>query len=329
MMISRRLCLSVLGGSLFAAAERSLSEEWRAIAKDTDGTVGAAALHLGSGKLVSMNGDERFPLASVCKLPIAMHLFASIDEGKLALGQPIEVETQDVWAGVSDIEKRWPAQRRFPLAELIQLMVAHSDNTAEETLFRLSGGAPAIAARLREWKMEGIRIDRSERQCGLDRNGVAQPPPPEQWTDALLNNLIAKTPPAVRRQAILRYLADPRDTGTPNGTAQLLARTFRGEILSETSTQRLIAILKATTSFPTRLKGLLPAGTVVAHKTGSLGTLGGLAAATNDNGVIFLPDGGRLAVSVYIKASTRKDVARDRVIARISRAAYDAWTKKA
>jgi beta-lactamase class A len=286
-------------------------------------------MHLGSGKLVSMDGDERFPLASVCKLPIAMHLFASIDEGKLRLNQPIEVEARDVWAGVSDIEKRWPAERRFPLGELIELMVAHSDNTAEETLFRLGGGAPAIGARLRQWKVEGIRIDRSERQCGLDRNGVTQFPPPEQWTDALINNLIAKTPSAVRYQANLRYLADPRDTGTPNGTVHLLTRTFRGEILSQASTKRLIAILKATTSFPTRLKGLLPAGTVVAHKTGSSGTLGALTAATNDSGVIFLPDGGQLAVSVYIKASTRGDAARDRVIARISRAAYDVLTKKA
>jgi beta-lactamase class A len=105
-----------------AATQRALSEEWRAHAKDTDGTVGAAAVYLSSGKLVSLNGDERFPLASVCKLPIAMHLFASIDEGKLRLGQPIEVEAQDVWAGVSDVEKRWPAERRFPLGELIELM---------------------------------------------------------------------------------------------------------------------------------------------------------------------------------------------------------------
>jgi len=275
-----------------------------------------------------MNGDEHFPLASVCKLPIAMYLFAGIDEGKMMLGQLIEVEARDVWAGVSDIEKRWPAERRFSLGELIELMVARSDNTAEETLFRLGGGAPAIGARLRGWKVEGIRIDRSERQCGLDRNGVPQPPPPEQWTDALINDLIAKTPPAVRYRANLRYLADPRDTGTPNATVQLLARAFRGEILSHSSTERLIAILKATTSFPTRLKGLLPAGTVVAHKTGSSGTLGGLAAATNDSGVIFLPDGGQLAVSVYIKASTRGDAARDRVIAHLSKAAYDAWTKK-
>jgi len=71
---------------------------------------------------------------------------------------------------------------------------------------------------------------------------------------------------------------------------------------------------------------LLPAGTVVAHKTGSTGVVKGLTAATNDSGIIFLPDGDQLAISVYVKASTRADATRDRVIARIARAAFDAMS---
>jgi beta-lactamase class A len=87
----------------------------------------------------------------------------------------------------------------------------------------------------------------------------------------------------------------------------------------------LIEILKATTTFPKRLKGLLPPGTMVARKTGSTGTTMGLSAATNDSGVIFLPHGSLLAVSAYVKASTRNDATRDRVIARIARAAFDSF----
>jgi len=312
-----------LGGGIATAAERSLSEEWRRIARETDGAVGAAALDFASGRLISLNGEERFPLASVCKLPIAMNILGLVDEGKLSLSQEIEVLPRDVWAGVSDIEKRWPAQRKFVLNELIEVMVAHSDNTAVETLFRIGGEGPAMAARFREWKIEGVRVDRSERQCNLDHNGVENYPPAEEWTDANTKALIAQMTPAMRYRATQRSLADPRDTGTPNGTVQLLARAFRGEVLSKPSTARLIEIMKATTTGPERLKGLLPPGTVVAHKTGSSGTVKGLTAATNDSGVIFLPKGGQLAVSVYVKASTRNDAARDRVIARIARAAFD------
>jgi beta-lactamase class A len=71
------------------------------------------------------------------------------------------------------------------------------------------------------------------------------------------------------------------------------------------------------------LKGVLPSGNVVAHKTGSTDTMNGLTAATNDNGVIFLPNGGQLAISVYVKASTRNDAERDYVIAQTALAAFE------
>jgi len=257
-----------------------------------------------------------------------MNILALVDEGKLALNREIEVLPRDVVSGVSTIAPRWKAQRRFPLNEMIELMVARSDNTAVETLFRIGGEGPAMAARFREWKVEGVRVDRSERQCGLDRNGVENYPPPAEWTDELIGALIARTSQELRYRATQRFLADPRDTGTPNGTVQLLARVFRGEVLSQPSTARLIEILKATTTFPTRIKGLLPPGTIVAHKTGLTGTVKRLTAATNDSGVIFLPDGGQLALSVYVKASTRNDAARDRVIARIARAAFEVFQSR-
>lgn len=257
--------------------------------------------------MASLNGDDRFPLASVCKLPLAMNILALADEGKLALNQEIEVSESDVWPGVSDIAREWskkagPKRRSWPLDEMTKLMVSRSDNTAEEILYRIGGGASAMSARFRQWNVDGMRIDRSERECGRDRSG----PTPE-----------------ASYQATLRYLTDPRDTGTPNGTVQLLARLFRGELLSKASTDRMIGILRATTTFPTRLKGLLPPGTVVAHKTGSTGTVKKLAAATNDSGVVFLPNRTQLAISVYVKASTRSDASRDRIIARIARAAFD------
>jgi len=323
MKISRRRCLLALGTAISASARQELHAQWRSISAGTDGVVGAAVLHPGSGELFSLNGTERFPLASVCKLPIAMNLLALVDEGKFALRQEIEVLPRDVVSSVSPLAERWPAQRRFPLQEMIELMVAHSDNTAVETLFRIGGGGPAMAARFHQWKVEGVRVDRSERRCGLDRNGVVHYPPAAEWTDETIRALIDKTTPEEQYRATRRYLADPRDTGTPNGTVQLLARAFGGQALSKSSTALLVETMKATMTFPTRLKGLLPAGTVVAHKTGSTGTVKGLTAATNDSGVIYLPNGGMLAVSVYVKASTRNDAARDSVIARIARAAFD------
>ena len=137
------------GNGIAAAAARNLPEEWSRITQATDGTVGAAALDLAAGRLASLNGEERFPLASVCKVPIAMNILPLVDEGKFALNQEIEVPPRDVWAGVSNIATRWSAQRRFPLGEMNELMGAKSDNTAVETLFRIGGEGAAMAARFR------------------------------------------------------------------------------------------------------------------------------------------------------------------------------------
>jgi len=55
----------LLASSIAPAADSSLPEEWRQVARAIDGVVGAAALDFTSGQLASLHGDELFPLASV------------------------------------------------------------------------------------------------------------------------------------------------------------------------------------------------------------------------------------------------------------------------
>jgi hypothetical protein len=49
------------------------------------------------------------------------------------------------------------------------------------------------------------------------------------------------------------------------------------------------------------------------------------AAATNDIGIITLPDGRHLAVAVFLTDSRSDDAARDKTIARVARAAWETW----
>ena len=291
--MTRRDCLVLLGGGTYAASTDSLLSRWRAIAAESDGVVGAAVLNLRTGDRAELNGDERFPLASVCKLPIAMKLLAMVDEQQLALSGEIEVLPADIVTHVSEIAERWPKRRRFPLSELIRLMIATSDNTAVETLYRIGGGAPAMAARFRQWRIDGMRIDRSERQCGRDASGG--------------------------EDAMRRFIADPRDTATPNATIQLLRRLFAGQLLSAASTAFAIKCLEACETGGGRIRALLPTGTVVADKTGTTATApGGLNGGTNDVGVIVR----RLAIAVYIKGSRQNLATRENIIARLAQAAW-------
>lgn len=74
-----------------------------------------------------------------------------------------------------------------------------------------------------------------------------------------------------------------------------------------------------------RIKGLLPEGTPVAHKTGTSGTAHGLTRATNDVGVIQLARRRHLLLAVFVADSTASEPAREGAIARIARAAWDCW----
>ncbi|HVN03976.1 MAG TPA: serine hydrolase, partial [Bryobacteraceae bacterium] len=86
----------------------------------------------------------------------------------------------------------------------------------------------------------------------------------------------------------------------------------------------LLGWMRGTPRMNVRIPGKLPAGTIVMHKTGTSDTEHGITAATNDIGLITLPDGRRLAIAVFITDSKADDAGRDAVIASISKAAYDA-----
>jgi beta-lactamase class A len=104
----------------------------------------------------------------------------------------------------------------------------------------------------------------------------------------------------------------------------LLDEFYRGKILSKPNTDFLYKIMTETITGPKRLKGMLPAGTVLAHKTGSSPTNAeGLSPATNDVGIITLPNGKHLVISVFVCNSTDDEATREGVIAKIAKTAFD------
>jgi beta-lactamase class A len=123
------------------------------------------------------------------------------------------------------------------------------------------------------------------------------------------------------------WSAQYKNWATPEGAITVLRAFQESRGLSGPSFEVLLKFLTESQSFPTRIKGLLPPGTVVAHKTGSSGVRDGVAAATNDIGIGTLPDGRHLAIAVFVSDSKASGEARDRVIAKIARAAWDASLK--
>ena len=77
---------------------------------------------------------------------------------------------------------------------------------------------------------------------------------------------------------------------TPSAMTDLLYQFYTGKCLSHASTQFLMKLMTESANSDKRIKGLLPAGIIVAHKTGTSNTsAGGVTAAVNDLGIITLP----------------------------------------
>jgi beta-lactamase class A len=302
-----------------------------AVAAEADGVVGVGALHVESGQRASVRGGERFPMASVYKLPIAIAFLRDVDAGRASLDQTVSYGASDLRPGLanSTINARLRAGKAAAtVRELLAAMLMESDNTASDLVMRLAGGPGGVMARLREAGIEGMEVSRPEGQMTLDYWGVADAPPATQWSLETFKRLREKVTPAERRAAAERFASDRRDTAAPDAMATLLARLQKGELLAVGSTRLILDLMTRTTTGPRRIKGLLPAGTPVAHKTGTGGDTAGVNCCTNDVGIVTLPDGTHLAVAVFVRSSPQDLVARERAIARLARAAYDGWTAR-
>ncbi|HKY22979.1 MAG TPA: class A beta-lactamase [Vicinamibacterales bacterium] len=302
-----------------------LETTFNRIANSARAKIGVALIHLESGRLIVIRGDERFPMASVVKLPIAIEVLAQISEGKLSLDR-------QVWIGPSDIRPCCTLSRRHPngaisrtVGELLELALIESDNTAADSLLALVGGPPRVEWRLRALGFTTINVNRSEGQLLLDMAGVVGAPPPEQWTLELQRRLVDEVSKDALKIGRERFLQDERDTATPYDMALLLGRLQLGNLLPAAQTNALLNLMSRSKTGPRRIKGRLPADTHVAHKTGTT------TVVINDVGVITLPPdsaiGGHLVLSVFVTNDSH--VTRmERAIAQLSAAAFEYFTGK-
>ena len=263
-------------------------EQIAAVAK---GRVGVAAEVLETKQSVSLNPHEHFPMQSVYKLPIAMAVMNQIDNGKLLLEQRVRVEKSDfVRIGQhSPIRDKNPRGVELSIRELLRFAVSESDGTASDVLLKLIG-VGAVNKYLNELGINELIVANSEKEIGKD------------WET--------------------QY----RNWASPAGSLQLLRSLHERRGVSEQSQQLLYKFMTETPTGPKRLKGLLPKTAVVAHKTGTGGTSDGVAAATNDIGLVRLPDGRTLAIAVYVADSASDLQTRERVIAQIAKAVWDKWS---
>ncbi len=319
----RHIALLLLAACSLASAqdgsESRLEAEWARIEPLSGGSMGLAAIHLETGRTAFRNPDEMFPMASTYKVPIAVELLRRVDQGEFGLDHMIELDPSDLSPGSGILSRLFDDPGvSLSIRNLMELMLLISDNSATDLCLRAAGGGERVTSRMTELGVEGIQVNRSTANLITNYVGAEGLPPRDQRTRATYTDHYDRVPEEEREQARDRFESDARDTATPRGMADLLAKIHAGEGLSQKSRDLLIDIMERCETGAGRIKGRLPEGTVVAHKTGTIGR------STNDVGILTLPGGaGHVVLVAFVKESELPIPDRERAIADAARAAYD------
>jgi beta-lactamase class A len=290
-----------------------LQSQFEKIAPAAKGRVGVAARLLESGETASLHGDEHFPMHSVYKLPISMAVLQRVDRGELKLDQLVKVEPGDfVRKGMySPVRDKYPDGTELSIAELLRYTMCESDGSASDVLMKLIGGPGQVMLFLKEIQVPNIQVINYEKEIGRDWETQYR-----NWATpkGALALLVALQSPGSARASRAPFGASPND---------IHPARFSQPVLSAESQALLLKLMTESIPGAKRLKGELPAGTVVAHKTGTGGTQNGITSATNDIGIITLPDGRHVAVAAFVSDSAANDDTGDAIIARLAKAAWD------
>ncbi|MEL7691220.1 serine hydrolase [Citromicrobium bathyomarinum] len=292
--------------------ERSPEEEWLddqlfALGTGLDGKVGIAVYDPARGRMVHFKGTKLYPQQSVSKLWVALTALDMADRGTLDLGETGTVRMGDLAVFHSPIRQNVIAQGSFSssYADFIKRALTQSDNTANDTVLRRVGGPEQVRSTLAKKGFADIRFGPGERPMQSQIAGL-------EWRQpyALGDTFFEVrkgVPQDVRKAAFDAYVDDPVDGATPVAIASALAQLKEGELLSPANTARFLGWLGEVKSGPNRLKGGLPEGWSIAHKTGTGQVLDIVPQGTpadqagyNDVGILTAPDGSIYTVAVMI-----------------------------
>ncbi len=290
-MLPQVLVLSM--ATMAACSPQAMTAGAKNAAHKAQGKIGVSARVLESRESFEFHGGRRFPMQSVYKLPIAIAVLHRVEDGGLKLEQTVRVEESDLIpaAGHSPLRDHHRHGGEFTLEDLLRRSIVDSDGSASDVLLRMMGGTRAVRRYLKQTELKQIHVIHTEAQLVEDTHA--------------------------------QYV----DSAKPDAMVELLERLQSGKLLDPSHTALLLGWMRATESGRERIRAQLPAGTVVAYKTGSSGTYEGLTAATNDVGLVTLPDGRVMAMAIFLSDSKANATMRNGAIAGVAKGIWDCWVE--
>jgi beta-lactamase class A len=249
----------------------------------------AVAFHdLGGGDELLIHADVNIHPASTIKIPIMMEVFRQAEEKTLALDERIALKNDFVSIvdgshfslQVADDSETGLYRRlgeRLTVRELVRLMITESSNIATNMLVERVTAARATEF-MRRLGTKDVHVVR-----GVE-DGKA-------------------------------YARGLNNAATARGLMQILLRLAERAVVSAKASEEMLAILRGQ-KFNEGIPAGLPAGTPVAHKTGSF-------TKVYHDGAIVEPPGRKPFVLVVLTRGIEKEPRAHRLVAEISRRVYE------
>lgn len=271
----------------------SLKKIIEQIINTKNAVVGVSIYGIENEASININSEKHFPMQSVFKFHIALAVLNQVDKGKLKLDEEIFISKKELLPNTwSPIREAYPeGDVKLTLAQIIRYTIAQSDNNGCDILLRKIGGAKKVEKYIHKLGLKNISIKYNEEEMHKDWNAQFS-----NWT-------------------------------TPKAATELLIKFYGGNILTKSSFHFLWKVMVETSTGKNRIKGQLPEGTIVVHKTGSSGkNAEGITAASNDIGIVTLPNGKHFAISVFVTNSKETEGTNEKTISDISKTAWDYFT---
>lgn len=296
-----------------------MHKELDKILTETKGTFGIAIKHLERDEETIINGDKFFQLASVVKVQILTTLMHEVGKGNLDLSERITIKNTDKVPG-SGVLKEMDEGMTVTIKDLATLMIIISDNMATDKLLKIVG-VENVNRYMNELGLEQLSIDYSIwKLLALSAGLEAEPQTLEKYAEITLR-LNDRANWEIKSHNPIFQENSANNTATVIEFNRLLEKIQLSDGIPESESTQILDILSRQ-QVRQRLPRLLPEGTKVAHKTGTIGK------TANDAGIIYLPDNkGTLIITIFSEGNESLDEGAA-IISKISLAAFEYYLEK-
>ncbi|TDH19708.1 serine hydrolase [Segetibacter sp. 3557_3] len=223
---------SVIKPAMGQRTDRKLERKLNQLITGFNGQLGIYVHDLKRNRIVGISQDTVFSTASMVKVPILIGIMDKLNRGELKYNQEIIYHDSLLYAG-SDILGSFKSGEKIELGKVIMLMLTTSDNTASLWLQNLAG--------------TGSRINNLIDSLGFKETRVN-----------------SRTPGRESIRSVYGW-----GQTTPKEMATIMERIVKGEIISDSLSQRMLRLL-GRNFWDDNAIAQVPADVFVASKNGAV-----------------------------------------------------------